>query len=166
MVTQDLSEDGDLSDRIDEGSISLVLPPCELSKLDDIFELVTSAIPVPYQRENLALAMEKEGYITKLIDLFHVCEDLENVDGLHHIYNIFRTLFLLNKASLLGIMFNDDTVMDVIGCLEYDPTKPHPIRHREYLKKISQHREVIPFNNPNLLAKIHQVTCVMSLLFK
>ena len=155
LVTQDICED--LSDRFDESSVSVELPACELSKLDDIFELVTSAIPSTVQRESLALAIEKEGYIAKLIDLFHVCEDLENADGLHHLYNIFRTIFLLNKPSLLGMMFADDMVMDVIGCLEYDPAKPRPIRHREYLKKISQHREVIPFNNPNLLAKIHQV---------
>ena len=155
LVTQDIGED--LSDRFDESSVSVELPPCELSKLNDIFELVTSAIPSTVQRESLALAIEKEGYIAKLLDLFHVCEDLENTEGLHYIYKIFRTIFLLNKPSLLGMMFADDTIMDVIGCLEYDPAKPHPVRHREYLKKISQHREVIPFNNPQLLAKIHQV---------
>lgn len=154
LVTQDIGED--LSDRFDESSVSVELPPCELSKLNDIFELVTSAIPSTVQRESLALAIEKEGYIAKLLDLFHVCEDLENTEGLHYIYKIFRTIFLLNKPSLLGMMFADDTIMDVIGCLEYDPAKPHPVRHREYLKKISQHREVIPFNNPQLLAKIHQ----------
>ena len=46
--------------------------------------------------------------------------------------------------------------MDVIGCLEYDHKKPHPIKHREYLAEISQHRQVIPFSDPNLLPKIHQ----------
>ena len=132
------------------------LPPCELSKLDEIIEMITSAIPSVVKRESLALAIEKENYIPKLLELFHICEDLENLDGLHRIYNIFRTLFLLNRASLLTVMFQDDTIMDVIGCLEYNPTKPHPVRHREYLKKISQHREVITFNNPHLLAKIHQ----------
>ncbi len=151
-VTQDISEDSDLSDRFEE----IELPSCELSKLDEIFELVTSTVPYVSRRESLALALEREDYIAKLLELFHVCEDLENTDGLHHLYNIFRTLFLLNKASLLQLMFHEDHITDVIGCLEYDPNKPKPLRHREYLAKISQHREVIPFNSPQLLSKIHQ----------
>lgn len=151
-VTQDISEDSDLSDRFEE----IELPACELSKLDDIFELVTTTIPFVSRRDNLVAAIEKENYIAKLLDLFHVCEDLENTDGLHHLYNIFRALFLLNKVSLFQIMFHADHITDVIGSLEYDPNKPKPLRHREYLAKISQHREVIPFNSPQLLSKIHQ----------
>jgi len=54
--------------------VVIELPPCELSKLDSIFELVTSAIPSAVQRESLALAMEKENYIAKLLELFHMCE--------------------------------------------------------------------------------------------
>ena len=157
MVTQDISEDGDLSIKFEDiQPVVIELPPCELSKLDSIFELVTSAIPSAVQRESLAIAMEKESYIAKLLDLFHMCEDLENLDGLQHLYNIFRTLFLLNKTSLLQMMFHEDTIMDVVGCLEYSPARSRPVRHRDYLLKISQHKEVIPFNNPQLLAKIHQ----------
>ena len=62
----------------------------------------------------------------------------------------------MHVALSLQIMFQDEHIMDVIGCLEYDPKKPHPIKHREYLAKISQHRQVIPFSDPGLLPKIHQ----------
>ena len=151
-----------MSPHFDDSSISIELPPCELGRLDDIFVLMTSVITLPIRREGLALAMEKENYIAKLLDLFHVCEDLDNVEGLHHLYKIFRTLFLVNVASLLSLMFQDDVITDVIGCLEYDPTKPRPVRHREYLANTAQHREVIPFNNPNLLSKIHQTYKVLS----
>ncbi len=106
-------------------------------------------------RNNLALALENDGYIQKLLEVFRMCEDLENLDGLHHLYNIFRTLFLLNKPSILSIMFQPDLIMDVIGCLEYDPSKPHPIKHRHYLQNISQHRDVIALENSELLDKIH-----------
>ena len=51
--------------------------------------------------------------------------------------------------------------MSVIGCLEYDPSKPHPTRHRDYLAQVAKHREVVPFNNPQLLHKIHQTYQVM-----
>lgn len=112
-------------------------------------------------RESLSLAMEREGYVPKLLELFHICEDLENTNGLHNLYNIFRTLFLINKASLLNAMFQEENIVSVIGCLEYDPSKPHPTRHRDYLAQVAKHREVVPFNNPQLLHKIHQTYQVM-----
>ena len=46
--------------------------------------------------------------------------------------------------------------MDVIGCLEYDPSTPQPKRHREFLGKRAQFHEVVPISNPELRAKIHQ----------
>ena len=33
-------------------------------------------------------AIEKEGYIPKLVDLFHVCEDLDNMEGLKLLHKI------------------------------------------------------------------------------
>ena len=53
-------------------------------------------------------------------------------------------------------MFTDDIMMDVIGCLEYNPNKATPTHHREYLAKSSQFREVVEFTSPSLLHKIHQ----------
>lgn len=150
----DLSEDGDLSDRMGDAHVSIELPPCELSKLEEIFHIVTK--PFAGQQQSLALALERDNYIVKLLELFRICEDLENIDGLHHLYNIFRTLFLLNKASILSVMFQDENIMDVVGCLEYNPRKGTAVQHRQYLQQTSHHKEVIPFKNPELMAKIHQ----------
>lgn len=55
-----------------------------------------------------------------MLDLFYICEDLENLDGLYYLYDIFKFLFFMNKFLLLEIMFVDDFVFDVVGCLEYD----------------------------------------------
>ena len=150
-----------MSEPIGEISATVELPPCELSKLDEIFDTITGSLAPPICRENLALALEKENYIQKLLELFRMCEDLENLDGLHHLYNIFRTLFLLNKPSLLSIMFLPEHIMDVIGCLEYDPSKSQPIRHRQYLRQTSTHREVISLDNPELMNKIHLTYKIM-----
>jgi hypothetical protein len=35
----------------------------------------------------------------KLLNMFHMCEDLENLEGLHNLYEIFRNIFLLNKVG-------------------------------------------------------------------
>ena len=152
---------GETSDILEESSVFIELPPCELIKLEDILELVTTAVTSLPHREDLALAMERKAYIPKLLELFHICEDLENSNGLHNLYNIFRTLFLINNVSLLDVMFLEENIVSVVGCLEYDPGKSSPTRHRNYLAQVSTHREVVPFNNPRLLNKIHQTYQVM-----
>ena len=58
-----------------------------------------------------------------LTELFHICEDLENTDGLHTLFEIFKLLFLLEKQSLFEMMFHQDNILDVVGILEYDPSK-------------------------------------------
>jgi hypothetical protein len=62
---------------------------------------VSSCLPSPIRREKLAIAIENEVYIKKLLNLFHMCEDLENTEGLHHLYEIFKNIFLLVRCSLL-----------------------------------------------------------------
>ena len=81
-------------------------------------------------------------YIKKLLNLFHMCEDLENMEGLHHLYDIFKNVFLLNKNALFELMFAEDTIFDVVGCLEFDPGLPTPKRHRQYLRSIAQFHQV------------------------
>lgn len=158
-ITQDIPEDDDSEERFEEVLDStgpIELPPCELSKLEEIAELFNSVLPSPIRREKLALAIEQDNYIRKLLDLFHICEDLENLDGLHHLYDIFKSLFFMNKPSLLEIMLADDLVFDVVGCLEYDPSKAAPQRHRAFLKESANFKEIIPITNSDVINKIHQ----------
>lgn len=157
-ITQDIIEESE-DERFDdmpEVAHPIELPPCELSKLEEISELFCSVLTIPIRREKLAVAIEQEGYIKKLIDLFHMCEDLENMEGLHHLYEIFKSIFLLNKNSLFEILFQEDTIFDVVGVLEYDPAMPKPAKHREYLQATAKFKEVIPFTNQELVNKIHQ----------
>lgn len=97
-----------------------------------------------------------EGYIRKLLNLFHICEDLENLEGLNHLFEVFKNIFLLNKNALFEVMFAEDTIFDVVGCLEYDPNAKIRKKHRDYLRQMAKFKEVIPITNPELLAKIHQ----------
>ncbi|XP_068683455.1 serine/threonine-protein phosphatase 4 regulatory subunit 3-like isoform X1 [Montipora capricornis] len=158
-ITQDIPEDDDSEERFEEVLDStgpIELPPCELSKLEEIAELFNSVLPSPIRREKLSLAIEQDNYIRKMLDLFHICEDLENLEGLHHLYDIFKSLFFMNKQSLLEIMLADDLVFDVVGCLEYDPGKPSPQRHRLFLKESANFKEIIPITNSDTINKIHQ----------
>ena len=69
-------------------------------------------------------------------------QDLENMEGLHHLYEIFRNIFLLNKNALFEIMFSEETIFDVVGCLEFEPGCATPKRHREYLKSMARFHQV------------------------
>ncbi|XP_064623783.1 serine/threonine-protein phosphatase 4 regulatory subunit 3-like [Lineus longissimus] len=159
-VTQDLVEESE-DERYEEVMDSappIELPPCELSRLEEISELFNNVITQSNlnRREKLAMAIENEAYLNKLLDLFHICEDLENQEGLHHMYDIFKSTFLLNKNALFEIMFSDELIFDVIGVLEYDPSLPQPAKHRDYLRNTAKFKEVIPISNKKLLNKIHQ----------
>ncbi|XP_078727986.1 serine/threonine-protein phosphatase 4 regulatory subunit 3-like isoform X1 [Lampetra fluviatilis] len=161
-ITQDVGEEESEEERLEDvpepavTSACVDLPPCELGRLGELAALVTSILPSPIRRERLATAIEKQGYVKKLLELFSVCEDLENTEGLHHLHEIVRGLFLLNKTPLFEVMFSDDCIMDVVGCLEFDPSLSHPRRHREFLTKIAKFKEVIPIRDPELRQKIHQ----------
>uniref|UniRef100_A0A8C7USK6 Serine/threonine-protein phosphatase 4 regulatory subunit 3 n=1 Tax=Oncorhynchus mykiss TaxID=8022 RepID=A0A8C7USK6_ONCMY len=128
----------------------------EEPRLEEIADLVTSVLSSPIRREKLALALMSEGYMKKLLQLFQVCEDLDNREGLHHLYEIVRGVLFLNKAALFEVMFSDDCIMDVVGCLEYDPALVQPKRHREFLTKTAKFKEVIPITDSELRQKIHQ----------
>ncbi|XP_068575083.1 serine/threonine-protein phosphatase 4 regulatory subunit 3B isoform X2 [Cebidichthys violaceus] len=157
-ITQDPIDESEEErfEEIPETSHLVELPPCELSRLEEIADLVTSVLSSPIRREKLALALMSEGYIKKLMGLFRVCEDLDNREGLHHLYEIVRGLLFLNKAALFEVMFSDDCIMDVVGCLEYDPALVQPKRHREFLTKTAKFKEVIPITDSELRQKIHQ----------
>ncbi|KFB43318.1 AGAP003402-PA-like protein [Anopheles sinensis] len=157
-ITQDVVEESE-DERFEDMSDSappIELPPCELSRLEDISEVIASGLTTANRKDKLAMAIESENYIKKLLGLFHICEDLDNQEGLHYLYEIFKNIFLLNKNGLFEIMFAEDTIFDVVGCLEYDPSGNPPKNHRQYLKKLVKFREAIPIRNADLLAKIHQ----------
>jgi len=157
-ITQDFVEESE-DERFEDMSDTappVELPPCELNKLETINELISSCVSSAVRREKLSTALEMEGYIRKLLNLFHICEDLENVEGLNHLFEVFKNIFLLNKNALFEVMFAEDTIFDVVGCLEYDPNAKVRKKHRDYLKQMAKFKEVIPITNPELLAKIHQ----------
>ena len=157
-VTQEMMDESE-DERFDDmpdATQPIDLPPCELSKLDDISEVFTSVLSSPIRREKLSMLIENECYIKKLIDLFHMCEDLENLEGLRHLYEIFKSIFLLNKNAHFEAMFAEDVIFDVIGIMEYDPSLSQPARHRDYLRNRAKFREVVPMMNVELENKIHQ----------
>ncbi|XP_056114559.1 serine/threonine-protein phosphatase 4 regulatory subunit 3B [Rhinichthys klamathensis goyatoka] len=156
-ITQDPMDESE-EERLEdlESAHVLDLPACEPEHLEEIAELVTSVLSSPVRREKLALALLSSGFIRKLLLLFRSCEDSHHRQALHHLYEIVRGVLFLNKASLFEVLFSDDCIMDVVGCLEYEPALAQPRRHREFLTHTARFREVIPITDSELRQKIHQ----------
>ncbi|CAL8111627.1 unnamed protein product [Orchesella dallaii] len=157
-ITQDVveeSEDERFED-VSDPAPPIELPVPDVSRLEDLHELVVSCLAVPLRREKLSLALEQEGYLRKVIEVFRTAETNNDRAALNHLYHIFRSIFLLNKNAIFEILFADDLIFDVVGCLEYEPNSSCPKKHREYLKRIAHFREVISIANIELISKIHQ----------
>ncbi|NXA14626.1 P4R3B phosphatase, partial [Sapayoa aenigma] len=139
-------------------SPSMDLPTCEIRRLGEIADLVTSVRRSRVRKEKLARALKKEGYIPKLLQLFRVCENLKDTKALHLLFDIVRGILYLDEAILFEVVFSDECVLDVFGCLEYDPCLAQPGRHREFLLEIAKLQEAIPVEDHELRKKICQMS--------
>ncbi|KAM4798782.1 serine/threonine-protein phosphatase 4 regulatory subunit 3B [Urocitellus parryii] len=155
-ITQDLLDGPDQLDEMPSTSSLVELPNCELHTLEEIADLFTSVLASPIRKERLALILENEDYIKKLLQIFHICENLKNIEGLHNLHKIIKGILFLNRTPLFEIMFSDECIMDVVGCLEYDPALTQPKRYREFLTQNVKFKEVMPIKDSKLRQKIHQ----------
>ncbi|NXO32302.1 P4R3A phosphatase, partial [Cisticola juncidis] len=133
------------------------LPPCEVDRLAEVAELIISALSSASCREKLALALKKEGYIPKLLELFRVCEKLELSQDLQHLSAIMHGILWLDQAAVLEVMLSQECIMDVVGCLEYSPSLAQPKWHRQLLQRTTKLKELPPIRDPELQQKLHQM---------
>ncbi|CAO2623919.1 Protein PPP4R3C [Lemmus lemmus] len=156
LVPQELTEENDSFQEQSQMENLFQMPKCELGKLDNIADLFNIVQESPCLKERLALNLESEDYIKKLLQLFHTCEEQQNMEGLQVLHIIIKGILFLNNVRLFNIMFSDDYVMDVIGCLEYEPGLNQPYQHRKFLTESAKFKEVMPITHSELKQKIHQ----------
>ncbi|XP_059632786.1 uncharacterized protein LOC132275338 [Cornus florida] len=130
------------------------LPAVELSTLPLILKTVVES-GIADQMRVTELILHYQDFLLKLMDLFRICEDLENIEGLHMIFKIVRGIILLNSPQIFEKIFGDELIMDIIGSLEYDPEAPR-VHHRTFLKEHVVFKEAIPIKDPVVQSKIHQ----------
>ncbi|KNA15844.1 hypothetical protein SOVF_094540 [Spinacia oleracea] len=130
------------------------LPAVELSTLPLILKIVGES-GITDQMRLTELVLHDPEFFRKLMNLFRISEDLENLDSLHIIYKIVKGILMLNSPQIFEKVFGDEFIMDIIGCLEYDPDVPH-VRHRDFLQEHVVFKEAIPIKDPMVLSKIHQ----------
>lgn len=130
------------------------LPSCELANISTIVQVFNSAKISPLRKERLATMIEEKNYIHELVELFKICEDLDNQADLLNLYNIIDVIFSLNKYSLYEIMFGDDIIFDIVGILEYNPSKTEPFKHRNHMKSSTIFKDAMPSTNSDVKEKI------------
>ncbi|KAK7387983.1 hypothetical protein VNO78_22782 [Psophocarpus tetragonolobus] len=131
------------------------LPAVELSTLPLILKTVVDS-GFADQLRLTELILSDQEFFRKLMEVFKMCEDLENIDGLHMIFKIIKGIVLLNSPAIFERIFSDDYIVDIIGALEYDPEVPRVQHHRKFLKEHVVFKEAIPIKDPVVLSKIHQ----------
>lgn len=70
-----------------------------------VVQLFITCMATPLNKDRLAEAIENDGYVRKLVNLFNLCEDLNNLEGLHCLYDIVKNIFLINKNALFEMLF-------------------------------------------------------------
>eukprot|EP00127_Corallochytrium_limacisporum_P006298 Clim_evm9s225 gene=Clim_evmTU9s225 len=133
------------------------------TQLDSLPEPIVANLPLlsriinhPAHRDRCASLLLNKSYLVSLAQTFRACEEAEDLEALHTLFDIMKGMILLNGNALFEILFQEDLIWDVLGMLEYDHGIPQRQHHREFLARNVQFKEVVPFNEPQLLAKIHQ----------
>ncbi|XP_042751450.1 uncharacterized protein LOC122194540 [Lactuca sativa] len=129
------------------------LSEIKLSTLLSIIKVLVDCSSVIDQLCVTKLILHDQQFFQKLMDLFRVCEDLKNYEDLHIIYKIIKRIILISP-QILEKIFSDELIVDIVGCLEYDPDVPH-VCHCNLLKT-HVFKEPIPVKNSLASSKMHQ----------
>ncbi|CAI4225101.1 unnamed protein product [Auanema sp. JU1783] len=155
-------------DELDEGELSegsssgrVTLPPIEMGRLGEIDYIISTHMSSVTLRDKMCKVLESEGVMPKLAEVFKMCEDLENTDGLHSLYTIAKNIILMHRngqqdLNFMEYVFDDRYMKEVIGMLEYDPAYDEPRKHREFLYEQAKFREVLRISDPDVITKIHK----------
>ncbi|KAI3860710.1 hypothetical protein MKX03_014746 [Papaver bracteatum] len=130
------------------------LPAVELSTLPAIIKIVAES-GITDQMRVAELIIRDQDFFPKLLDLFRMCEDLEDMDALRTIFRLVKGIILFNSPQIFDKIFSDKFIMDIIGTLEYDQ-EISCVHHRAFLKAHVVFKEAIPIKDPSVLSKIHQ----------
>jgi protein phosphatase-4 regulatory subunit 3 len=106
-----------LSDDLDSYQ-SIVLPGPELGNLPEIEQIVRAASMTQNGRDALSKYIIRDEYISKLVPLVTMAEDLESLIDLHRLCNIMKSLILLNDNTIIETVVADHIILGVVGALE------------------------------------------------
>ena len=95
-----------------------MLPPPELGNLPEIEHIARAASMAQNGRDALSKFVIRDDYISKLVPLVTVAEDLESLEDLHHLCTIMKAFILLNDNTIIESVVADHLILGVVGALE------------------------------------------------
>jgi len=128
------------------------LPDPSIPNLSEIHALILNP-GVP--KDVIASQVLSDHYLEKIFDVFEKCEDIEDTDSLTKLFDIAKSLVLLNQQRLLRELFSETYFMRLVGILEYDPEVTPRQRHRDFLRNTVVFRELIALPD-DVKQSIHQ----------
>ncbi|PNP49436.1 hypothetical protein THARTR1_09758 [Trichoderma harzianum] len=161
-VQQQFQQNAGVDDNLSDDLAIETLPPVNLptAELGNLVEIETSIRVMSATatgREAITKFIVADDYISKLIPLVEIAEDLESLPDLHRLCNIMKSILLLNDTSIIEHAVSDECLLGVVGALEYDPDFPsHKANHRHWLSNQGHYKEVVPINDDAVRRKIHQ----------
>ncbi|KAI0978322.1 hypothetical protein GJ496_002318 [Pomphorhynchus laevis] len=139
------------------------LPLMDLKHLESISICFTRSFFLPGKQTFLAnyLLSDDHHNLNRLFELFHLCDDLQDLPSLYCIYTIVRGSLQIHDNDFLNVLLNtEDRVMDVIGALEFNPAdsdqEGERFSHRSYLLKNYFLNDVTCIEDVDLLKLIHK----------
>ena len=108
-LLDDLSEDLDSYHQV-------MLPAPELGNLPEIEQIMRVASMSQPGRDTLSKIVIRDDYITKLIPLVSVAEDLESLSDLHRLCSIMKSVILLNDNTIIENVVADPLILGALEC--------------------------------------------------
>lgn len=132
-----------------------LLPFPEVEHLPELARALTFVLPS--QKEALANECLDERFIAALRQAFHTAEDSHNPQDLMLLWRIARGVFMLANHALTRRYMRHDIFEDTMGMLEFDEGLPEDRRicHRQVLKVAVRFKQVLSFQDAELLERIH-----------
>jgi protein phosphatase-4 regulatory subunit 3 len=107
-----------------------------ISNLEQILEVITLSSNAQFTRSKIAAFVVENDYLLNLIDVLNESERVENINSLHSLHEIVKSLFLYNDTNMIEyFLSSEENIIGLVGMLEYDPEYPNfRTCHREFLK--------------------------------
>ncbi|KAH3675708.1 hypothetical protein WICPIJ_009295 [Wickerhamomyces pijperi] len=104
-----------------------------------------------FYKQSIATFIKDNNFIPELVRLFEESESQRKIKNLHLLCNIVKTLILFNEGLVLDLILEDQSIMGIVGILEYDPDYPKfKSNHRQFLKDDTKFKEIVPLKNEHI----------------
>uniref|UniRef100_A0A914PX02 Serine/threonine-protein phosphatase 4 regulatory subunit 3-like central domain-containing protein n=1 Tax=Panagrolaimus davidi TaxID=227884 RepID=A0A914PX02_9BILA len=125
QASDSTAEDDQESDSGESGGWgqTITLPPCDISHVTELENLINSSMSSNNTREVIANSLLRGDYLTKFCDMFEMVEDLDDQNTLSSMAAIAKDMFMLNSQALLNELISERYFRHFIGMLEYDNSK-------------------------------------------